>query len=123
MAVSETFDRLVILAIGLATTLILGVVVAIAVPLVFIWETPDDLTAQESAAARFALGQVDSAGGPAERSIRVRSSVVNIQTDPIGCEWGYPGQIASVVKVNTYTLFGIPLGEWTVDCRGPHKSF
>lgn len=120
--VSEMFDRVVLVAIGLVTSLVVGLIVAVAVPLMFISETPDDLTGQEAAAARFALGQVESAGGPSERVIRLRSKVVHIEPDPSGCEWGYPGRIAAIVTVNTYTLLGVPLGEWTVDCHGPHKS-
>ena len=120
--VSEVFDRFVIAALCLLTVLVLSVVVARAVPLLLIDEVPGDLNQADADAARFALGQVESAGGAAQRAIRVRSSVVSIEPDPAGCQWGYPGDIAAIVTVKTYTIFGLPAGTWRVDCHGPNPT-
>ena len=117
---NEALDRIVILAICLLTVLVLALGGAFAVPMLLIDDMPDELNRSDADAARFALGQVDSAGGIAQRAARVRSSVVSIENDPDGCRWGYPGDITSIVTVKTYTIFGLPAGVWRVDCNGPN---
>lgn len=120
--VSETFDHVVV-AIGMATTAVFGLAIAIAIPYVFVSTTPPDLAGSDAAAARYALVQVENTGGVAQRAARLRSSVVWVEPDPSGCEWGYPGAIAAIVTVKSFSLFGVPIETWTVDCHGPHKTW
>lgn len=120
--VTEAFDRIVIVGICLLTVVMLSLGIGLAVPMLLIDEVPGDLNRSDSDAARVALGQVASAGGPVQRVVRLQSSVVSVEPDPAGCQWGYPGDIAAVVTVKTYTAFGLPAGTWRVDCSGPNPT-
>lgn len=102
------------IGLGLLFALSMGAVIDILLAP----DEPANWSGIDGRAAFYAHGQVAAAGGASERLIRRNIVVVDIQSDPKGCDWGYREPITMVATVKTYTLFGIPLRTWQVDCNG-----
>lgn len=115
---TERLDRWILAGFGLVITLLLALALGVGIPLLLIPEERGNWTGDDAQAALYARVQVDNAAHP----LVLRTSVVDIQPDQEGCEWGYPGEIASVVTVRAHTLFGLPIQTWVVDCNGPHPE-
>lgn len=120
MAAGERSPKTLI-ALAAALALCIGIAGGLVLPYLVFDEVPEGLDTTDSAAARYALVQVENAGGAAERTARLRSRVVEISPDPSECRWGYREDITAIVTVKTYTIFGTPLETWQVDCNGPEK--
>lgn len=67
-------------------------------------------------APRYALTRVGNAGGFIQHLLRMKTSVVEIASDPSQCDWGYREPVTGIVVVQAYTLWGIPLEKWEVTC-------
>lgn len=115
---TERIDRWILAGFGLIVVLLLGMAIGVGIPRLLIPEERGNWSGANARAALYARVQVDNASHP----LVLRTSVVDIQPDPEGCEWGYPGEITSVVTVRTHTLFGLPMQSWIVDCDGPRPE-
>ena len=118
---TETIDNWIIRGFLVFLAGMLALVVAIAIPTFLIPDQRGDWTGSDAAAAKYARSQVLGAGGAAERLVAIQTSVVEIEPDPSGCDWGYGEPVASIVTVRTHTIFGLPAGTWIVDCTGPQR--
>lgn len=105
--------RRVIVLGALGVFVLLGIIV----PRIFIPNVQAETDDTTRYAPKYALVRMDNMGGLFQRLLRVKTSVVEVEHDPAGCDWGYREPTTGIVTIRAYTLWGLSLETWRMTCN------